>query len=153
MPHHTKERLPRSRKQPEQWQVDDAARLKKIWDARKPVNQATFGADHDIGGQAVVHQYLSGFIPLNARAASKFATGLGVAVDDFSPTLAQEIAALAACIRRPPQLRPDEVRLLSLYRGVPEADRSTLMRLIQGLVDQTPKQPSAVKRPPKETVT
>lgn len=154
MAQRSKPRAATPRKPPEQWQLDDAARLKSIWDARKPADQATFGADHDIGGQAVVHQYLTGFIPLNTRAASKFALGLGVTVDDFSPILASEIAALASSIRpaSPPPLPPDELKLLSLYRTVPETDRPTLIRLVQGLVGQAPKQAAADRRPPKKAV-
>lgn len=74
----------------EPWQAADAQRLKQIWDERKPMSQQKFGLDYGIGTQGAVHQFLNGLRPLNLRVAVRFATGLGVRVADFSPTLAAE---------------------------------------------------------------
>lgn len=80
----------------QEWQIQDAARLKRLWNEKKPGTQAAFGADFEIGNQAAVWQYLNARIPLNLDAAQKFAKGLKVDVAEFSPTLAKKRDALAA---------------------------------------------------------
>lgn len=47
-----------------------------------------------IGTQGMVHQYLAGITPLNLHAVGKFAAGLGVLIDDISPTLADQVRDL-----------------------------------------------------------
>lgn len=83
------------RKPLEDWQADDAARLKKLWDKRDPkVSQAAFASEHKIGEtQGIVWQYLNGVIPLNLATALKFARGLKCNVADFSPRLARALAS------------------------------------------------------------
>jgi len=76
--------------------MQDAARLKRLWNEKKPGTQAAFGEDYEIGNQAAVWQYLNGRIPLNVDAAQKFARGLKVDIADFSPTLAKKRDELAA---------------------------------------------------------
>lgn len=49
----------------------------------------------------MVWQYLSGSTPLNIPAAKKFAEGLGVSIDSFSPTLARQIEEASALTERP----------------------------------------------------
>lgn len=79
-----------------QWQLEDAARLRRLWNERRPkiegrpISQGKFAEVHDFGTQGVVWQYLEGRIALNLQAALKFANGLGVSVKDFSPTLAKQ---------------------------------------------------------------
>lgn len=76
----------------EQWQVEDAARLKRLFEAREPkISQMKFGEDYGIGSQGMVWQYLSAARPLNIDAATKFALGLGVSIDDFSVEIAGQI--------------------------------------------------------------
>jgi len=75
----------------EQWQIDDAARLKALFKARTRLSQEDFGAAHGIGSQGMVWQYLNARSPLNLAAAIKFARGLEIGVADFSPTLAKEL--------------------------------------------------------------
>jgi transcriptional regulator with XRE-family HTH domain len=77
-----------------QWQVDDARRLSAIWERKKTMSQAEFGATTGIGTQGMVHQYLAGLTPLNLSAAGKFAAGLGVLIDEISPTLADQVREL-----------------------------------------------------------
>ncbi|HMV53618.1 MAG TPA: hypothetical protein PKC15_07790 [Rhodocyclaceae bacterium] len=80
----------------EQWQVEDAQRLKALFGSRVPkMSQMEFGAAFEIGNQGAVWQYLNGRIALNKEAAAKFAKGLGVSVSEFSPRLAAEIGAQA----------------------------------------------------------
>jgi hypothetical protein len=58
------------------------------------MSQAEFGATTGIGTQGMVHQYLAGLTPLNLSAAGKFAAGLGVLIDEISPTLADQVREL-----------------------------------------------------------
>jgi len=75
----------------EDWQEADARRLAHLFKVRSTLSQLEFGAAHGIGNQSMVSQYLRGVRPLNIVAATKFAQGLGVSIDEFSPTLAQQI--------------------------------------------------------------
>lgn len=73
--------------------LDDAARLKRLYNERTSLSQAEFGARFDIGNQGAVWQYLNGRRPLNLKAAKGFASGLGINIEDFSPSIAQTIKA------------------------------------------------------------
>jgi len=75
----------------EDWQVEDAARLQRLFKEKSKLSQEEFGAKFEIGSQGMVWQYLNGRSPLNLNAAIKFAHGLGVKVVDFSPTLARQL--------------------------------------------------------------
>ncbi len=81
----------------ESWQIEDAARLKALYNERKgKLSQEEFGSRYEIGSQGMVWQYLNARRPLNIKAAAAFARGLGVAVADFSPKLAAEMKALTS---------------------------------------------------------
>lgn len=74
---------------------EEARLLKAIWDRtyadRKKSNlhtQGAFGAEYDIGGQAVVGFFINGHTALSLKAAKGFALGLGCQISDFSPRLA-----------------------------------------------------------------
>lgn len=74
---------------------EEARLLKEIWDRtyldrrqRGLHTQAAFGAEFDIGGQAVVGFFLNGHTALSLKAARGFAKGLGCRIADFSPRLA-----------------------------------------------------------------
>lgn len=83
------------RKEPEPWQQEDAERLLRIYEKRKgALSQEEFADRSGLGTQGNVWQYLNGRIPLNVYAASAFAAGLQCSVEEFSPRLAAEIAAL-----------------------------------------------------------
>ena len=78
----------------EDWQIADAARLKRLFEDRKPkISQMQFGADFGIGVQGMVWQYLSGMRPLNIDAAMKFSAGLEVPIDQFSENIARQVEA------------------------------------------------------------
>lgn len=81
----------KKRKPLERWQLQDAARLKKLFGENAKVSQEKFGEAYGIGTQGAVWQYLEGNIALNLRAALKFAEGLGVPLKDISPTLGSEV--------------------------------------------------------------
>ena len=91
-------------KQLEDWQAEDALRLKALFDARQPkISQAEFGELFEIGSQGMVWQYVAGRRPLNIKAATAFARGLSVNVELISPTIAREIAMAASHTRQPEQ--------------------------------------------------
>lgn len=85
-----------TRKPLEQWQLDDAARLKALFSERAGMSQEKFGQIYGIGTQGAVWQYLEGRIPLNLDSAARFAEGLKARMSDFSPTLSQQFQKLAA---------------------------------------------------------
>ncbi|MCZ2496409.1 hypothetical protein GN316_06540 [Xylophilus sp. Kf1] len=68
----------------------EAAKLKAIYDQVRPANQGEFGKAHDIGGQTMVANYLNAHSPLNLKAATGFALGLGCKIREFSTRLAAE---------------------------------------------------------------
>ena len=76
--------------------IEEAQRLRRLFDDRPMprLSQAKFGEAFEIGSQGVVWQYLHARIPLNVEQAVRFARGLNCSVSDFSPRLAQELAAL-----------------------------------------------------------
>lgn len=79
----------------EQWQVDDAKRLKSAWLSAKSENPnftQEYAAD-EFGwrSQASVSQYINGRIPLNIEALTKFANLLGVSPASISPRLAERM--------------------------------------------------------------
>ena len=77
--------------------MEDARRLKALFDAREPkISQAEFGAQYDIGTQGMVWQYVAARRPLNIKAVTAFARGLGVTVEEISPTIASEITSAAS---------------------------------------------------------
>lgn len=77
----------------------EAARLRALWDAApNRLSQAEFGEAFNIGGQSAVGNFLSGASPLSLKAATGFARGLGVAIEQFSPRLAGEAKAIAATL-------------------------------------------------------
>lgn len=73
----------------------EAAKLKALWEARSHPTQAVFGESYDLGNQANVGHYLNGRSALNVKAARAFAEVLECDIADFSPRVAQELAALA----------------------------------------------------------
>lgn len=107
-------------------QQADADRLKAIFTARAKVSQAIFAAENDLTSQVLVWQYLSGHRPLNLRAAKKFATGLGVAVADFSPSLAKEIEQLADL----PADDPEVTRFIEPLRKLTPENRDYLWKTL-----------------------
>jgi transcriptional regulator with XRE-family HTH domain len=104
--------MDKTRRKPlEDWQKQDAVRLKALFEAAGPETQEKFGARFGIGSQALVWQYLNGYIPLNLRAAVRFARGLSCDVAEFSPTLAEDLPPTQ---RRPADLFEDIVESMPI---------------------------------------
>lgn len=78
------------------WQKEDAQRLYKLWNERKPegMTQLKFGLEYDMGTQGNVNLYLKGKSRLNIYAVGQFAKVLGVKIDEISPTLADQVREL-----------------------------------------------------------
>lgn len=72
----------------------ECARLKEIFKEKSPLSQRDFAKKYGLGTAGNLWHYLSGRRHLNIKIASCMSKALGVAVDDFSPRLAKEIAAL-----------------------------------------------------------
>lgn len=79
-----------------QWQVEDAKRLDRLWNERRPegMTQEKFGVEYDMGTQGNVNLYLKGKAKLNLYAVGQFAKVLGVKIDDISPVLADQVREL-----------------------------------------------------------
>lgn len=82
--------------------VEEAKRLRKIWDAKRDErsadeagSQEAFGAKYGIGNQAAVGHFLNGKTALSMKAALGFARGLGCQVAEFSPRLATQLLPAA----------------------------------------------------------
>lgn len=85
----------------EQWQLDDAARLLrlyKIYRDKGGLKQEEFAHEFGLKSQGNMGHYLHGRRPLNIAQAQNFAKGLGLAVEEFSPTLAAEMHQIAASL-------------------------------------------------------
>jgi transcriptional regulator with XRE-family HTH domain len=110
-----------TRKPLEDWQVQDAARLKRLFESRSELSQLEFGSEFEIGSQGVVWQYLNGHIPLNLSAAIKFARGLGAAVKDFSPTLALQLGQAN---------HAESNAIAQIYEAMPEPEKQAALDFI-----------------------
>jgi hypothetical protein len=84
-------------------QLDDAARLKRLflnWQTQRKASglPSSQEAISELLGfnQSAMSQYLNGKIPLNVAAATKFASVFECSISDFSPTLANQAASMAA---------------------------------------------------------
>ncbi|WP_304168270.1 LexA family transcriptional regulator [Lonsdalea britannica] len=85
-----------------QEQIDDAKRLKSLYEAKKRelgVTQQTIADALDITQGAVGH-YLNGRNALNVAVASAFANALKSSIAEFSPSLAKDAAQYAGSIEK-----------------------------------------------------
>lgn len=129
----------------ESWQVEDARRLRALWDAYKErggLSQEAFAAEFSIGNQTMVAQYLTPTTPLNLPAAVKFAKGIGCKIDEFSPTLAELVtSALPFATATGPAYvqNPLEGELLRIYRKLNPDNQDQLIGTASRLLnEQTP---------------
>lgn len=114
----------RQRKPLLQWQIEDAARLRALYEARKPpkMSQVAFANTYGIGTtQGIVWHYLNGVAPLNLGAVIKFARGLRCSVSDISPTLANELSAAS------------DQRVLQLFSRLNPDDQAQVVALMERL--------------------
>jgi hypothetical protein len=117
--------MDKKRKQLEQWQIEDAVRLKSIFVARAGMSQADFAVESGIGTtQRSVEQYVNGRIPLNLLVLSKFSSTLCVRPEQISPRLAEYLNYRPSEIgeRKPPG------------HSMPKDRRDEILRLFDKLV-------------------
>lgn len=107
--------------------TEESRLLSDLFKQRADMSQRAFGEKHGIGSGAMVWQYLKGNRPLNLKAACRFARGLGIPVQQFSPRLAKEFAELThagLALTPPTRSEYDEVNYvtLRLRHGSPAYD-------------------------------
>ena len=125
-------------------ELAEAAELKRLFKAwqnkRKelgdPYSQEVAAALLGFG-QSALNQYLNGNIPLNTDVAVAFAREFNVLVDQFSPTIAQQIRTAATMIEQgleaaapmgaPKWISEDAFRLLDLYYSADADGRLEIM--------------------------
>lgn len=78
--------------------LEEARKLRELWDTRSHPSQAVFGEMYGIGNQSAVSQFLRGQAPLSLKAANGFAQGLDCRIEDFSPRLAAEASSIAGMV-------------------------------------------------------
>lgn len=80
----------------EDWQIEDAQRLDRLWNERKPehLTQEKLAAEFGLGSQSNVNLYLKGKSKLNLKTVGQFAKALRIRIDDISPTLADMVRDL-----------------------------------------------------------
>ncbi|WP_053014350.1 MULTISPECIES: helix-turn-helix domain-containing protein [Xenorhabdus] len=122
-------------------QIASANRLKAIYEAKKK----TLGLSQEVlaeklgMGQSAVAQLLNAKNAIGVSHAAKFAEILEITVDDFSPSLAAEIAGMAQYIRalcehietvRPAnnQLTKQQKELLDLFDSLPSEEAERFLR-------------------------
>ncbi len=128
-----------------QQELDDAARLKRIFNEwqqrRKDMGGASSQeyATEALGfNQSALSQYLGGKIPLNIKAAVKFASGLGCTIAQFSPTIAAEIIEAMSYVGEAPgagvgndttlhMLKPVEVHVVTRFRLTDDSGRADIL--------------------------
>lgn len=139
-------------RQLEAWQVEDARRLKALFNARKAhkkmlgetFTQETFAEQCGLSSAAMVWQYLNAHRPLNIQAAAAFARCLEVPVGQFSPTLEGQIALLAESPAKMQLVRQNQARqlqfvdarealLLSEFRACAEEGKVTALGFVSAL--------------------
>lgn len=144
----------RMEKELEDWQIADAARLKRLFEEKADKSQQAFGLEHEIGTQGMVWQYLNARRALNLDALLKFAYGLKVPVEQISPTLSKKINLALQCANQ------GAIRLSTAGPDTPEGqvlhamqtmDSATKYKLIQ--ITQTLAAPVPEAIPPKEELS
>lgn len=74
---------------------EECAQLKKLFAARAGMSQKAFASAYGLGNQSNVSHYLNAHQPITLEAATRFAKGLEVSVEEFSPRLARMARSMA----------------------------------------------------------
>jgi phage repressor protein C with HTH and peptisase S24 domain len=112
----------------------ESAALKAAFEEHAKTSQERFGLEFEIGTQGMVWQYLNGHRPLNLSVALKFARGLGVSIERFSPRLAAElrtagVAEVTKVAQNTSYVTTSRVPARYVAR---ESDRPSFLRLEEG---------------------
>jgi hypothetical protein len=112
------------------------------------IGQAEFARKHKIpGGASMLSQHIKGRRPLNLQAATAYAAGFGVPLEEISPRLAAEVAATQGLARAAAaEIVPRDrtvfnlmLRLGELLTPLDEADREQAEVLLRKLATQPEK--------------
>lgn len=131
----------------------EAARLRKLWDAKLPTlkerghgTQRAFGEAFNIGNQAAVGFFLGGKIALSPKAAAAFSRGLEVPISAFSPRI-------AAMLDTAGTTSAAESNMLAAIRALPPASQRKVAAFTAGLrpSSSAPSQPGRQARRPTAT--
>ena len=128
-----------NKKIPEQWQIEDAKRLKLIFEV-SGFTQEEFGNEFEIGNQSMVGQYLNAKRPLSLTSVGKFANGLKVAIDQISPTLAEQIRKLSTMIESSTEMgyKPKSKRgevAAQIVDSMPESQQDKAIKIVTTLAE------------------
>lgn len=113
--------------------LEEARKLRELWDSRSHPGQAEFGEIYEIGNQSAVGQFLRGVTPLSLKAAGGFAKGLRCRIEEFSPRLAASAADLAGLTSQS-ELPPDVASLAAAINSLPSPARERLISTISEIV-------------------
>lgn len=113
---------------------EEAKRLLELWKTRSHPGQAEFGETYSIGNQSAVGQFLRGETPLSLKAARGFAMGLGCKIEDFSPRLAAQAAAIANMVPGDP-LEPEVADVAAAINQLPKRQRDWVIRTVRDAVE------------------
>lgn len=82
------------------WELQDAARLRSLIKAHLEEHKITQSEFTAMCGwsQGMIHQYAKPERAMGIEIAAKFANALGVKIDAISPTIAEQVRELSACI-------------------------------------------------------
>lgn len=124
-------------KVPMEVRLEEAARLKAIWDKTEAERrqagvgtQGAFGDTFGIGNQAAVGFFLNGKTALSLKAAHGFATGLKCKIEDFSPRLAK---LAFEDMRADLHLSPDALNFARLFDQLTPEGKATWRRVVNAL--------------------
>ena len=111
---------------PDNTRSAEAARLKQLFAKHAGMSQAEFGRRFEVGSAGMVWQYLNAHRPLNLSVASKFARGLGVAIGQFSPRLAERAKEISEALEEvgPAQALDPRTALASAAHDVDDFDKN-----------------------------
>jgi transcriptional regulator with XRE-family HTH domain len=92
--------MTKSRRQLSEEELQDAERLRKVWESKsRELNLTQLDVSKAFGfaNQSAVSQYLNARIPLNLEAAAKFSKILNVSLTDISPRHAASVVTKSSC--------------------------------------------------------
>lgn len=112
---------------------EEARKLRQLWDSRSHPTQAEFGELYKIGNQSAVSQFLRGDAAMSLKAARGFAEGLSCRLEDFSPRLAAEAAAVASMVPSD-HLSPEVSEIAHKIDKLAPDARDFILRTVRGFL-------------------
>lgn len=138
-------------------ELQESAKLKALFSSwQQSRKDAMENASQDFAtsilgfNQSALSQYINGGIPLNIKAAVKFASLIGCKISQFSPTIAAEIVEAMSYVGEMPgttslddatlhMLKPVEVHILTRYRLTDDGGRGDILDVVSTVPVAAPK--------------